>query len=72
MLQTPPPDNSKRLLKPTEALADLALRYNLHYKLTSFYSMINRRQSPEPTYIRNKPRFTIAAIDTWVANGGKR
>jgi hypothetical protein len=73
MLQRPPPDKlDRRLLTPSEALADLAQRYNLRYKLNSFYSMINRGQSPEPTYIRGKPKFTIAAIDAWVANGGKR
>jgi hypothetical protein len=62
----------RRLLMPIEALADLAQRYNIYYTLHSFYSMINRGQSPEPTYFRGKPRFTTAAIDAWVANGGRR
>jgi hypothetical protein len=65
----PPPldySNPDLLLTPVQSLQYLHWRYGINFTLRSFYSMINRRQSPKPTYFRDKPRFTIPDIDEWV------
>jgi predicted DNA-binding transcriptional regulator AlpA len=66
LAQNPPDNNSDLLLLPKETLAYLASRYNINIKLKSFYSMINRKQSPKPTYFRNRPKFYVSDIDEWV------
>jgi predicted DNA-binding transcriptional regulator AlpA len=56
----------ERFLSPKETVEDIHRRYGLPISLTSFYSMISRREGPKPTYFRNRPKFTIADIDEWV------
>jgi predicted DNA-binding transcriptional regulator AlpA len=63
-------ENLDRLLTPREALEYLAQRYNIIFKLNSFYSMINRRTCPHVTRFRGLPRFKTQDIDAWVQNGG--
>jgi hypothetical protein len=58
----------ERFLSPKETVEDIRHRYGLPISLTSFYSMISRREGPKPTYFRNRPKFTIADIDAWVSN----
>jgi predicted DNA-binding transcriptional regulator AlpA len=57
-----------RLLSPKEAVENIHNRYGLPISLTSFYSMISRKEGPKPTYFRGRPKFTIADIDEWVRN----
>jgi predicted DNA-binding transcriptional regulator AlpA len=58
--------NPVRLLSPKETVEDIRNRYGLPISLTSFYTMISRKEGPKPTYFRNRPKFTVADIDEWV------
>jgi len=62
------PDYNKPdlLLTPKETLEYLDWRYRINIALASFYSMINRKEGPTPTYFRNRPKFTVPNIDAWV------
>jgi hypothetical protein len=71
-----PDYNSSTLsLTPKETLEYILWRYNIKIALSSFYTMINRKTSPTPTYFRGLPRFTVPDIDEWVrknlSNGRK-
>jgi hypothetical protein len=57
-----------RLLSPRELIDYLAQQYGLPLTLPSLYSMISRGDSPKVTYFRNRPKFKIPDIDTWVRN----
>ena len=61
-------NNPTLLLTPKEALEYLDWRYGINIALSSFYSMINKKTSPTPTYFRGLPRFTVPNIDEWVRN----
>jgi predicted DNA-binding transcriptional regulator AlpA len=60
-------DSPNRLLSPKETVEYLRTRYGIIIALSSFYSMINRKQSPKPTYFRKRPKFYTSDIDDWVA-----
>jgi predicted DNA-binding transcriptional regulator AlpA len=55
-----------RLLSPREALEYLQTRYGIIFKISTFYSMINRGEAPKVTYFRKRSRFLAADIDEWV------
>jgi predicted DNA-binding transcriptional regulator AlpA len=59
-------DSPNRLLSPKETVEYLRAHYGIIIALSSFYSMINRKQSPKPTYFRGRPKFYISDIDEWV------
>ena len=63
---TPEYNNPDMLLTPAQTVEYLRWRYGINMALSSFYSMINRKQSPKATYFRNRPKFTVADIDEWV------
>jgi predicted DNA-binding transcriptional regulator AlpA len=61
-----PDNNPERLLSVQEALEYLKERYGIGIRLSTFYSKINRRESPVPVYFFGRPKFTIVNIDEWV------
>lgn len=63
-----PDDNPDRLLSPKEAIDYLKSRYGIVISLASFYTMISRRQSPNVTDFRGRPKFKMPDIDEWVRN----
>jgi hypothetical protein len=68
MTLIPDYNNPYLLLTPKKTLEYLDWRYGIHIALASFYSMINRKEGPTPTYFRGLPRFTVPNIDEWVRN----
>jgi hypothetical protein len=69
-LALPDYNNPDLLLTPAQTVEYLRWRYGINIALSSFYSMINRGQSPIPTRFRGRPKFKIQDIDAWVRNGG--
>jgi hypothetical protein len=63
-----PIENPGRLLSPREAIDYLAEQYGLPLTLPSLYSMISRGDAPKVTYFRNRPKFKIPDLDSWVRN----
>jgi predicted DNA-binding transcriptional regulator AlpA len=61
-----PYNNPDQLLSPKETLEYLRWRYGIIIAPSSFYSMINRKDCPKPTYFRKRPKFRIPDIDEWV------
>jgi hypothetical protein len=62
------PNNPDRLHSPQGALNYLKERYGIVISLASFYTMINRRTAPTPTYFRGRPKFYENDMDEWVRN----
>jgi hypothetical protein len=62
----PPYNNPDQLLTPKETTEYIKWRYGITISLSSLYTMIYNKTGPKPTYFRNRPKFRIPDIDSWV------